>query len=158
EKPHTAVPAKISAAVATVRRFPRKPAHIRGKRARKPRRLRCGSNTLRSLLMRSLPMSGLEATIPMTPTSARAGIDSKDSHLEELRNGIIVQSRTGGTISKVPAASASHQVNQVTTGLGKPSLSARMNPARAMAELIIVVGAKQMIANLATLEAVANTC
>ena len=33
---------------------------------------------------------------------------------------------------------------------------ARMNPAKTMVELIIVVGAKEMIANFATLEGVAN--
>src|SRR6516164_6902574 len=92
----------------------------------------------------------------MRPASAKTPIDSRMSHLEELPRGIIPQSTMAGTISKVPAASASHQVNQVTTILGKPDWSARTNPARAMLELIIAIGTRQMIANLATLEAVAN--
>ena len=61
-----------------------------------------------------------------------------------------------GAMTKVPAASASHQVNQVTTESEKLSVLARMNPAKTMVELIIVVGAKEMIANFAILEGVPN--
>jgi hypothetical protein len=61
-------------------------------------------------------------------------------------------------MTKVPAASASHQVNQVTTESEKLGVLARMNPARAMVALIIVVGAKEMIANFAILEGVPNVC
>ena len=76
--------------------------------------------------------------------------------MEEPSKGIIAQSTTTGVISNAPAASESHQVNQVTTEAEKLSLLARMNPARTMVELIIVVGAKQMIANFATPEGVSN--
>src|SRR5258708_13122247 len=82
--------------------------------------------------------------------------DSNRFHLEKIRKGIIAQSTTTGAITKVPAASASHQVNQVTTESEKLSVLARMNPARAMVELIIVVGAKEMIANFAILVGVPN--
>src|SRR5215472_17462779 len=91
----------------------------------------------------------------MMLTRADTAIDSK-IHLEELRKGITDQSTTTGAINKVPAASASHQVGQVTTESEKLSLSTTMNPAKAMVELIIVVGTKQMIANLAMLEGVPN--
>ena len=64
EKPHKAIATKRSAAVTALRRLPRKPAHINGSKIRKPRRLRYGSGTLRPL-MRSLPTSGLYATIPI---------------------------------------------------------------------------------------------
>src|SRR5688572_29424332 len=92
----------------------------------------------------------------MMPTRAETAINSNRFHLEEPRNGIIAQSTTTGAISKVPAASASHQVNQVTTGSETLSLSASMNPARTMLELIIVVGANETIANFAIPEGVAN--
>ena len=92
----------------------------------------------------------------MTLTRIETAIDSNRFHLEKLRKGIIAQSTTTGAMTKVPAASASHQVNQVTTGSEKLSLLARTNPARAMVELIMVVGAKEMIANFAILEGVPN--
>src|ERR1700716_1616116 len=88
----------------------------------------------------------------MTLTRIETASDSNRFHLEKLRKGIIAQSTTTGAMTKVPAASASHQVNQVTTESEKLSLLARMNPAMAMVELIIVVGAKEMIANFAILE------
>src|SRR6476660_4333278 len=92
----------------------------------------------------------------MMLTRAETAIDSNRFRLEEPRKGIIAQSTTTGAITRVPAASASHQVNQVTIESEKLSLSARMNPARAMVELIIAVGAKEMIANLAIPEGVPN--
>src|SRR6266478_7270688 len=92
----------------------------------------------------------------MTPTRIEIATDSNRFHLEKLRKGIIAQSTTTGAMTKIPAASASHQVNQVTTEPEKLSLLARMNPAMAMVELIIVVGAKEMIANFAMLEGVPN--
>ena len=92
----------------------------------------------------------------MTLTRIETATDSNRFHLEKLRKGIIAQSTTTGAMTKVPAASASHQVNQVTTESEKPGLLARMNPARAMAELIIVVGAKEIIANFAIPEGVPN--
>src|SRR5215471_11334397 len=92
----------------------------------------------------------------MMLTRAATAIDSDRARLEEPSKGIIAQSTTTGVISNVPAASASHQVNQVTTEAEKLSLLARMNPARTMVELIIAVGAKQMIANFAMPEGVSN--
>src|SRR6478736_7459452 len=92
----------------------------------------------------------------MTLTRVDTTTDSNRFHLEKLRKGIVAQSTTTGAMTKVPAASASHQVNQVTTESKKLSVLARMNPARAMVELIIVVGAKEMIANFAILEGVPN--
>ena len=92
----------------------------------------------------------------MTLTRIETATDSNRFHLEKLRKGIIAQSTTTGAMTKVPATSASHQVNQVTTESEKLSLLARMNPAMAMVELIIVVGAKEMIANFAILEGVPN--
>src|SRR5207245_4891920 len=85
----------------------------------------------------------------MTLTRIETATDSNRFHLEKLRKGIIAQSTTTGAMTKVPAASASHQVNPVTTESEKLSLLARMNPARAMVELIIAVGAKEMIAHFA---------
>src|ERR1700751_4338732 len=92
--------------------------------------------------------------MPMMLTRITSATDSNRLHLEEPRKGILAQSTPTGAMIKVPAASASHQVTQVTTESEKLSLFARMNPATAMAELIIVVGAKEMIANFATLEGV----
>src|SRR5947209_19927491 len=92
----------------------------------------------------------------MTLTRIETATDSNRFHLEKLCKGIIAQSTTTGAITKVPAASASHEVNQVTTESEKLSLLARMNPATAMVELIIVVGAKEMIANSAILAGVPN--
>ncbi len=92
----------------------------------------------------------------MTLTRVQTATDSSRFHLEKLRKGFIAQSTTTGAMTKVPAASASHQVNQVTTESEKPGVLARMNPARAMVALIIVVGAKEMIANFAILEGVPN--
>ena len=92
----------------------------------------------------------------MTLTRVETATDSNRFHLEKPRKGLIAQSTTTGAMTKVPAASASHQVNQVTTESEKLSVLARMNPARAMVELIIVVGAKEMIANFAILEGVPN--
>src|ERR1700676_5710839 len=93
----------------------------------------------------------------MTLTRIETATDSNRFHLEKRRKGIIAQSTTTGAMTKVPAASASHQVNQVTTESEKLSLLARMNPARAMVELIIVVGAKEIIANFAILEGAPNS-
>ena len=90
----------------------------------------------------------------MRLTKIETAADSNSFHLEQLSTGIIAQSTTTGAIIKVPAASASHQVNQVTTESEKLILLANMNPATAVPELIIVVGAKEMIANFATLEGV----
>src|SRR5262249_38835928 len=151
EKPHTAIATKRSAAVLALRRLPRKPVHIKGSKIRKPRRLRYGSGTSRSL-MRSLPTSGLYATIPIMLARIETTTDSNRSHLEDLRQGSVAQSTTTGAITKVPAASASHQVSQVTRESGKLRLLARMNPAKTMVELIIVVGAKEMIANFTTVD------
>src|SRR6476646_3730438 len=92
----------------------------------------------------------------MTLTRIGTATDSNGFHSEKRRKGIIAQSTTTGAMTKVPAASASHQVNQVTTASEKPGVLARMNPARAMVELIIVVGAKEMIANFATPAGVPN--
>src|SRR5260370_34026704 len=92
----------------------------------------------------------------MTLTRVQTATDSHRFHLEKLRKGMIAQSTTTGAITKVPAASASHQVNQVTTESEKLSVLARMNPARTIVALIIVVGAKEMIANFAILEEVPN--
>src|ERR1700676_3869568 len=92
----------------------------------------------------------------MTLTRIETATVSNRFHLEKLRKLIIAQSTTTGAMTKVAAASASHQVNQVTTELEKLSLLARMNPASAMVELIIVVGAKEMIANFAILEGFPN--
>src|SRR6185437_4877014 len=94
----------------------------------------------------------------MTLTTREPAINSNRFHLEKLHEGIAAQSTTTGATTKVPAASASHQVNQVTTESETRSLSARMNPARAMVELIIAVGAKEMVANLAIPEGVPNVC
>src|SRR4029434_6367463 len=92
----------------------------------------------------------------MTLTRIETATDSNRFHLEKPRKGNIAQSTTSGAITRVPAASASHQVNQVTTESEKPGWLARINPARATVELIIVVGAKEMIANFAIPEAVPN--
>src|SRR6266702_4884941 len=92
----------------------------------------------------------------MTVTRIETATDSSRFHLEKPRKGIIAQSTTTGAMTKVPAASASHQVTQVTTESEKISLLVRMNPATAMVELIIVVGTKEMIANFAILEGVPN--
>src|SRR3954453_19173885 len=89
-------------------------------------------------------------------TRIETATDSKRLHVEKLRKGVIAQSTTTGAMTKVPAASASHQVTQVTTKSEKTGSLARMNPATAMVELIIVVGAKEMIANLAIQEGLAN--
>src|SRR3984893_14381684 len=92
----------------------------------------------------------------MTLTRMETATDSNRLHLERLRKGIVAQSTTTGAMTKVPAASASHQVNQVTTESERLSVLARMTPTRATVELIIVVGAKEMIANFAILEGVPN--
>src|SRR5713226_1077170 len=92
----------------------------------------------------------------MTLTRIETATDSNRFHLENLRKGIIAQSTTTGAITKVAAASASHQVIQVTTESEKLGVLATMNPVRAMVELIIVVGAKEMIANFTILEGVSN--
>src|SRR5438876_9978692 len=95
----------------------------------------------------------------MTITRMETGTDSNRSHLEKLPKGTIAQSTTTGAMTKVPAASASHQVTQVTQVTAeseKLSLLARMNPARAMVELIIAVGAKEMVAHVAIPEGVPN--
>src|SRR6266513_5866808 len=94
--------------------------------------------------------------MPMMLTRIETATDSNRSHLEDLRKGIVAQSTMTGAITRVPAASASHHVNQVTKESEKLSLLARMNPAKAMVELIIVVGAKEMTANFTTVEAVPN--
>src|SRR3954464_14415110 len=104
--------------------------------------------------MRLVPMSGLYATLPIAPARIMTATVSNRLHLERLRKGIVAQSTTTGAMTKVPAASASHHVSQVTTE--KASLLARTNPASAMLELMIVVGAKQIIANVATLDGVPN--
>src|SRR5439155_25736243 len=96
------------------------------------------------------------AAIPMTLTRMETAADSNRVHLEKLRKGVIAQSTTTGAMTKVPAASASHQVTQVTTKSEKTGSLARMNPATAMVELIIVVGAKEIIANFAIPEGVPN--
>src|SRR5216684_7591254 len=92
----------------------------------------------------------------MTLTRIQTATDSNRFHLEKPRKGIIAQSTTAGAMTKVPAASVSHRVNQVTTESEKPGSLAKMNPARVMIELIIVVGAKEMIANFAIPEGVSN--
>src|SRR6516225_11796961 len=94
--------------------------------------------------------------MPITLTRMKSVIDSNRLHLEKLRKGIIAQSTTPGAMTIVPAASASHQVTQVTTESEEVSLFAKMNPARAMAELITAVGAKEMIANFAMPAGVSN--
>src|SRR5437868_3982326 len=94
--------------------------------------------------------------IPIRLTRIETATVSNRFHLEKLRKGIIAQSTMTGAMTKAPAASASHQVNQVTIESEKPGLLARMNPAMTMAELIIAVGAKEMIANFAIPEGVAN--
>src|ERR1700723_577127 len=94
--------------------------------------------------------------IPMTPTRIETTIVSRRVHLEKLRKGTIAQSTTTGAITTVPAASASHQVGPVATASGELSLSAKIDPAKAMVELIIVVGAKEMMANFATPEGLSN--
>src|SRR3954447_3675876 len=90
----------------------------------------------------------------MRLTRIETAADSNTFHLDKLTTGIIAQSTTTGAMTKVPAASASHQVTHVTIESEKLILLERMNAARAMAELIIVVGAKEMIANFAILEGV----
>src|SRR6266508_171284 len=92
----------------------------------------------------------------MVLTRMETATDSNRCHLEDLRKGIAAQSTMTGAITKVPAASASHQVNQVTKESERLSLLARMNPAKTTVELIIVVGAKEMIANFATVEGAPN--
>src|SRR2546430_13572387 len=92
--------------------------------------------------------------IPMMVTRIETATDSNRSRLEDLRKGIVAQSTMTGAITGVPAASASHQVSQVTKDSGKLSLLARMNPAKTMVELITVVGAKEIIANFAAADAV----
>src|SRR5215472_6693904 len=94
--------------------------------------------------------------MPMTLTRMKSVIDSKRLHLEKLRKGIIAQSTTTGAMTIVPAASASHQVTQVTPESEELSLFAKMNPARAIVELISAVGAKEMIANFAVPAGVSN--
>src|SRR5512139_1339656 len=83
-------------------------------------------------------------------------IDSKKLHLEKGRSGVTAHSTTTGAMIKVPVASISHQVTKVTTESAKPILFARTKPASATLDLIIAVGAKEMNANLAMLEGVAN--
>ncbi|SEE45957.1 hypothetical protein SAMN05444164_8189 [Bradyrhizobium erythrophlei] len=73
-----------------------------------------------------------------------------------MRKGIVAQSTMTGAITRAPAASTSHQVNPATTESEKPDSLMSVKPAKAMAELIIVVGAKEMIANFATPDGVAN--
>src|SRR6476660_8484652 len=93
----------------------------------------------------------------MVLTRTETATDSSRSlHLEKLRKGIIAQSTTTGTISTVPAASASHQVDQVTTASEGSRLLATINPAKTMIEPIIVVGAKEMMANFAMAVGVPN--
>src|SRR5215510_10163389 len=91
----------------------------------------------------------------MMLTRATTATDSSSFRLEAGRR-CIAQSTTTGAITKVPAPSASHQVNQLTRESERPSLSARRNPANTMVELIIAVGTKEMIANLAIPEGVSN--
>src|SRR5579859_2604063 len=90
------------------------------------------------------------------PVRATAATVSKCSRREDIRNGIIAQSRTTGATRRVPAASASHHVNQVRTVSETLTLLASIDPAKTTIELIIVVGAKQTIANFTTPEAVLN--
>src|SRR5437764_15242791 len=92
----------------------------------------------------------------MRLTRIETAADSNSFHLEQLSTGIIAQSTTTGAIIKVPAASASHQVNQVTTESEKLILLANMNPATALPELILVVGAQAMNAIFASREGVPN--
>src|SRR5918992_6103782 len=92
----------------------------------------------------------------MMLTRMETATDSNRCHLEDLRQGIVAQSTMTGAITKVPAASASHQVNHVTNESERIGLLARMNPATTTVELIIVVGAKEMIANFATVKGVPN--
>src|SRR3989442_13816656 len=89
-------------------------------------------------------------------TRMETATDSNRSNFENLRKGIIAQSTTTGVMTKVAAASASHQVNQVTRESEKLSVLARMNPVTAMLELIIGVGPKEMIANFGELDEVPN--
>src|SRR5579862_991737 len=92
----------------------------------------------------------------MMPAKAETATDSSRLRSNEMRKGMVAQRMTVGAITRVPAASASHQVNQVTTESERLGALARMNPARTMAELIIAVGAMTMIANFAVPEAVEN--
>src|SRR4051794_11717417 len=92
----------------------------------------------------------------MTLTTRETATDSNSFHLEKLRRLIIAQSTMTGAMIKVPTASASHQFSQVMTASEKLSLLARINPDSAMIELIIVVGAKEMIANFAIAEGLSN--
>src|SRR5579864_652447 len=94
--------------------------------------------------------------IPMMATRIETATDSKRLHLDELRKGIIGQSTRAGTITTDPAASASHQVDQVAIASEEPGWLVMKNPARTMAELIIVVGAKEIMANFAIPEGVSN--
>src|SRR5437660_10010394 len=94
--------------------------------------------------------------IPMRPTRIETATVSNRFHLEKLRKGIIAQSTMTGAMTKAPAAYASHEVNQVTIESEKPGLLPRMNPAMTIEVLIIAVGAKEMIANFAITERVAN--
>jgi hypothetical protein len=94
--------------------------------------------------------------MPMALTKAKTATVSNTLHFEKGRKGAIVQSSTTGTMIKMPVVSASHQVIQVMTGSAKAAAFARVKPARAMVELIIAVGAKEMSANFAMPEGVAS--
>src|SRR5215216_2831023 len=92
----------------------------------------------------------------MTLARTETATDSNRVHLEKRRTGSIAQSTTAGAMIKVPAASASHQVTQVTPESKRTGWLARTTPTTAMVELITAVGAKEMTANFATPEGLAN--
>src|ERR1700722_17791384 len=94
--------------------------------------------------------------MPIAIARRKIAVVSNRSFLNNGRNGVIAQSTTAGAMITVPAASASHHVANVTTGLPKLVPLARIEPAIAAVELIIAVGTREMIANLAMPRGVAK--
>ena len=95
EKPHTAMPQKMSAAVAASRWLPRNAGHSSGSRTRTPSRLRYGSSTATSP-----PMTGLTAARPMTAVSAKTATASKTLQAAKGRNAVAAHSTIAGTVDR----------------------------------------------------------
>src|SRR3954447_5551144 len=93
---------------------------------------------------------------PMAIERMKTATVSNNLHLKKGRSGVVAQSTMTGAMIKMPAASASHQVAQVTTEPAKPALSPTLKAPRATIELIIAVGTKEMRANFAMRAGVSN--
>src|ERR1039458_3349158 len=97
----------------------------------------------------ALPTSGLKAVTPIAVARMRIAAVSRRLHLENGRSGVVAQSTMTGAMTKIPVASANHQLAQVTS-LSKLASLVKNSPTETMPELIIAVGTKETSAKLAT--------